>query len=204
MITLEKLQTFDKYGGDDDQLARRGKGNEKSQFDKNDWSIIDEIYQDIELINKSLVAQTYLEKTLKTIKENCDQATINIITGKIIYYNDFQKVADILKQIKEFIKSGLDTSWAGYENADQLLAELNKDIEQIEDCDFITLEKVRTEFLPTSTYQEISISNGWSDNYLKLSEDFDNVYENIKGIKTAHNNTLPKGGRPWWKKLFGS
>jgi hypothetical protein len=205
MITLEKLRIFDKYDGDVDQLARIGRNYEKSQFDKNDWSIIDNICQNIELINKGLVAQNYLEKTLKSIKENCDQTSFDILTSKINFYNDFQRVSEILKQIKELIKSDSDTVWGGYENAGEFLAELNKDIEQIEVCDFNTLNKVQSEFLPASTYQEISVSNDWSDNFLFLAEDFDKLYKRIKEVKTAHNNsTLPKAGRNWWKRLFGS
>jgi hypothetical protein len=63
---------------------------------------------------------------------------------------------------------------------------------------------VQTEFLPTSTYQEISISNGWGDNYIKLSSEFDKLYEKLIERKTAHNSSSPKAGCLWWQKLFGS
>jgi hypothetical protein len=46
------------------------------------------------------------------------------------------------------------------------------------------------------------MSNGWSDKYLELSTEFDNLYEQMTERKTAHNSTLPKAGLKWWQKLF--
>ena len=34
--------------------------------------------------------------------------------------------------------------------------------------------------------------------------DFDKIYERMTERKTAHNSSLPKAGRSWWQKLFGS
>ncbi len=113
--------------------------------------------------------------------------------GKIVYhtshhqinnlqiqqYLDFQKVAIILQQIKSFMNTDSDIVWTRYNNIEQFLTDLNQDILNIEDCSFLTLEKVQFNFLPTSTYQEISISNNWGDHYLKLSNDFDILYKQL-------------------------
>ena len=53
MITRQKLKIFDKYGGDIDGLERMGSSLEKELFRNDDWSLIDNSYQDIELINKN-------------------------------------------------------------------------------------------------------------------------------------------------------
>lgn len=58
MITTEKIKIFNSYGGDSEGLARVGRDSEKKLFDHNDWSVIGNFYQDIELINKRLSAQT--------------------------------------------------------------------------------------------------------------------------------------------------
>lgn len=204
MITAEKIKIFDRYAGNIDGFARFGRDHEKKVFNDNEWSIIDNFYQDIELINKNLVALVYTEQTIVKLKDNCDRESFDLFTNRIEYYKDFQKVAAILKQIKVLISKDTDTVWAGFDNADKFLKELNKDIEKIENCDYQTLEKVHIEFLPTCTYQELSMSNGWSDKYLELSIDFDKIYERMTKRKTAHNSTLPKAGRKWWQKLFGS
>jgi len=204
MITIDKIKIFDSYRGDIDGLARVGRDSEKKLFDNNDWSLIDSFYQDIELINRRLAAQTYIEQTIAKLKDNCNDESFDWFISRIEHYNDFQKVVEILKQIRAFISKDTDTVWAGFDNADKFLEELNQDIEKIEKCDFQTLEKVHVEFLPTCTYQELSMSNGWSYKYIILSTDFDKIYERMTERKTAHNSTLPKAGRTWWQKLFGS
>jgi hypothetical protein len=183
MITTEKIKIFNSYSGDIDGLARGGRGYEKNLFDTDDWSLIDNLFQDIELINKRLAAQTYIDQTIVKLKDNCDNDSYELFVSKIICYKDFQKVADILKQIKALISQDTDTVWAGFDNAGKFLEELNQDIEKIENCDYQTLEKVHVEFLPTCTYQELSISNGWGDTYLKLSTDFDKIYERMSERK---------------------
>jgi hypothetical protein len=39
---------------------------------------------------------------------------------------------------------------------------------------------LKVEFAPTSTIQEIAMSNGWHDEYLKLSTKFDKEIEKLK------------------------
>lgn len=182
MITTEKIKIFNSYGGDSDGLARVVRDSEKKLFDHNDWSVIGNFYQDIELINKRLAAQTYIEKTIAKLKDNCDNESFDLFISSIYYFKDFQKVAEILKQIRAFISKETDTVWAGFDNADKFLEELNQDIQKIENCDFQTLEKVHVEFLPTCTYQGLSMSNGWSDKYLELSTEFDKIYDQMTKV----------------------
>lgn len=204
MITTEKIKIFNSYGGDIDGLARNSRSNDHNLITDNEWSLIDNFFQDIELINKGLAAQTSIYQTFIKLKANCDQNSFDLLTNKIIFYHDFKSVASILKQIENYIKTDTDTVWSRFDSSEQFLTELKQDIERIEFCDFSTLEKIRREFGPTSSYQEISISNGWSEEYLKLAETFDKLFEKLTEKKTAHNSTLPKAGHSWWKKLFSS
>jgi len=188
MITLEKIKVFNRYGGDIDGLARNSRSSDHNLITDNEWSLIDNVFQDIELINKRLVAQTYIDQTFVKLKENCDRDSYDTFVSKIDCYKDFQKVADILGEIKLSIKTNTDTVCSRFDNAEHFLTDLNQDIANIRKCNFTILDKVHTEFLPTSTYQEISISNGWDDNYVKLSSDFDKLYERLTERKTAHNS----------------
>lgn len=102
-------------------------------------------------------------------------------------YNEYQEIVKILEKIKSYINDETDTIWAGFNNTEDLLIELNKDIELLKLCDYETLVKVNIDFLPTCTYQELSLSNGWSDEYLIMSEKFDKCYQIIKDKKQLSN-----------------
>ena len=41
-------------------------------------------------------------------------------------------------------------------------------------------EKIELEFLPTGPLQELSMTNGWDQVYLKLAESFDQTYKTLK------------------------
>ena len=69
---------------------------------------------------------------------------------------------------------------------------MNLDIENIENCNFESLNNVNAGFLPTSTYQELSLSNGWSSQYFVIAEDFDKVYEKICTRREKFNISDPK------------
>ncbi len=188
IITFDRLKLFNSYGGDIDCFSRTASETCKAIFGEdvdNTWTIISSKLQDIELISKQLASQDYIEKALKELKEICDVESFEALTSKIKFYSKFQIVAEILLSLKSKINSETDTIWAGFDSVEFFLKELSQDIEKIRCCDFTTLEKVNIEFAVTSTYQELSISNGWSDEYLKLAEKFDRVYEEIK--------------KPWWK-----
>lgn len=125
MITTEKIKIFNSYGGDSGGLARVGCNSEKKLFDHNNWSVISNFYQDIELINNRLATQNNIEKTIAKLKVNCDNESFDLFTSSIEFFKDFQKVAEILKQIRTFISKETDTVWAGFDNADKFLEELN-------------------------------------------------------------------------------
>ena len=150
--------------------------------------------QDIELISKRLSSQDYTDNIIRELKEICDTQSFAALTKKIKFYTDFQIVAEILQEIKNKINLDTDTIWAGFDTVDIFLKELSEDIENIKLCNFKTLDKVNIEFPVTSTYQELSMSNGWSDDYLILAEKFDTVYEEITNPKNIETEE-----KPWWK-----
>jgi len=92
----------------------------------------------------------------------------------------FYKVSDLLKQIRAKIKPFTEATSAGFETPEDFLTELNEDIAKIETCDISTLNKINTEFLPTGTYQELSLSNGWADEYSEMADTFDELYTAIQ------------------------
>ena len=197
IITIDRLKLYNAFGGDIDGFSRTNSIKNKQIFGNdsdNAWATISSKLQDIELISKRLASQDYVEKILRELREICDTESFAALTSKIKFYADFQSVAEILQDIKSKITSNTDTIWAGFDSVEIFLNELTQDIENIKLCNFTTLDKVNIEFAVTSTYQELSMSNGWSDHYLKLAEKFDKVYEKIMKSKVIETNE-----KPWWK-----
>ncbi len=195
-LNKEKLKIYNSYSGDIDGIYRNNRPVEKIVFGEdldNTWTFISNKLQDIELISKRLTSYDYTKNALTELYEATDTETFNLFTDKIPFYEDFQKVKQILETIKRWTNYDTDTVWAGYDNGKDLLVDLNTDIEKIHFCDFSTLEKLNMKFAPTSTYQEISLSNGWGDEFVKLAEQFDKFYKRI--IKQETNDIK----KEWWK-----
>ncbi len=213
MITIEKIKIYDKFGGDIDRFSRGGKNTSgQYSFSDNDWSLIGEIEQDIKLISDRLASKEYREKAIIKLNKNCDLETKDYFKSKIPFYSDFKEVSKIVAIIKSKIYDETDTLWAGFDNTEVLLKELDSDQKQIELLNFDTLEKIMVEFLPTNTYQELAMSNGWGDEYLQIAEKFDSIHKRIqeKLTTTYKNNsgnftkTKKSKNNKYWSKLKNS
>jgi hypothetical protein len=196
LLNREKLQIYNLYNGDIDGVFRNNRPTEMAVFgDSLDitWELISNKLQDIELISRRLTSYDYTKKILTELFEKSDAETFKLFTDKIPFYDDFQNVRHILETIKGLTTDEADAVWAGYDNGKDFLIDLNSDIEKIIFCDFETLDRLNLEFAPTSTYQELSLSNGWTDDYIELSARFDKLYVKIKRQKTVSGKT------EWWK-----
>lgn len=203
MITVEKIKLYDRYGGDGDGLISVGRKREKELLEGNEWAMIGNFYQDIHLINNGVADQAYTTQTIKRLQEQCDQDGFLMLANKISLYKDFQNVANILQRIRSYATWNKDTVWAGFDNAEHFLTELDQDIAGIEQCDFRILDKVCADFGPISIYQELAIANGWGKDCLQLADNFDLLYKRI--IKAEKTGTVPppKVRQTWLQKLFG-
>jgi hypothetical protein len=103
----------------------------------------------------------------------------------MIAFDDFQKIAEILIEVRSKVNLDTDVVWSEYDNPQQLLDALAKDIQNLHACDSMTLSKVYLQFSATGTYQELSISNGWGDEYLELSRQFDHYHKKIRSVLPA-------------------
>lgn len=102
--------------------------------------------------------------------------------------NEISEIISIIKETRNHINDSTDVIWTNYKNAQELQNEMDNDIQDLENGKLISLEKYKMYFLPTATFQEISIANGWSEEYMKLAEKFDELYEKTK----RHANTVHK------------
>jgi hypothetical protein len=180
MLTIEKIKIYNKFGGNIDGFARVGESTEQNLINDNDWSLIDGFEQDIKMISDRLASKDYTKKSLQKMIDKCDVKTFGYFTDKIPFYRDFKEVAEIVGGIKSKINDKTDTVWAGFDNVEILISELESDRKQIEFLNFDALKKIMIEFLPTSTYQELAMSNDWSEEYLKIAKKFDSIYQRIE------------------------
>lgn len=93
------------------------------------------------------------------------------------------RLIEILKLIKSRTGKDADTSWSSYDDPQELRDELDEYISQLTNGDEEVLDTLNLLFAPTSTFQELSIANDWSDEYLTMAEEFDKIFEKIRKKK---------------------
>ncbi|MGG9962381.1 hypothetical protein [Ferruginibacter sp. SUN106] len=103
---------------------------------------------------------------------------MNLLTKS--YEQLVTEVIQILVKVKNNIRDNSDCIWTYYETPEQMRSEIDKYILELEKGSTMFLDKIYMHFAPTAAYQEHSIANGWSDEYLELAGRFDKIYEVIK------------------------
>ena len=79
MINKQKIEIFKKYGGDIDGFSRFGKKREKDIFSDEEWSVIDNVLQDLKMIKNGLCSTDYKNKTERTLNQQFDKESIDLI-----------------------------------------------------------------------------------------------------------------------------
>ena len=81
----------------------------------------------------------------------------------------------IINKVKSHISDVLDMTYCYYETPGELIQMLDKCISEIEQGNMNVIDDLAIEFAPTSSLQEHSLCNGWSDQYLIIAEEFDSI-----------------------------
>ena len=83
-----------------------------------------------------------------------------------------RKLISALEKTIEFLEVSEDSDWSAQSanDAKNILKEELKSLKEKRRFTFAGKSKIKFLFLPTGTLQEISGSNGWSDEYLQLSK----------------------------------
>ncbi len=89
-------------------------------------------------------------------------------------------LTEILKEIREKVTDDSDLMWTSFETADELRKEIDKLVLRLNSNDKNVLKDIYVHFLPTYTFQEHSMQNGWSEEYMKFAEQFDRIYKSQK------------------------
>ncbi len=93
---------------------------------------------------------------------------------------NIQKIVEILNTIKNKIDSNTDVVRSGFNSSTELINDIDSDIKKLHEGDYEILGKLTVMFAPTGAYQELSISNGWGEEFLKLAERFDYHLEKFR------------------------
>lgn len=210
LITYDMLKLYQQYDGDTDWLARAGKASDIALFTDNEtsWYKTGSAMQDMDLISKRLASKEYTEKVITGLKAACDEPAFTALTSSIPFFSDFQKIANILSIIKSKIFD-TDIVYTRFDRIGELENLVDNCIKSLFLCDFETLSIVQIDFGPTSTYQELSMRNGWADEYLKIAEAFDSLYAAIYANipPPDFKATKPRSGVPnifimLWSRVF--
>jgi len=86
----------------------------------------------------------------------------------------------ILLKVKGNIKDNSDCIYTYYETPEQMHAEIDKYVIELKSGSILFLDEMYMHFLPTAAYQEHSMQNGWTTEYLALAGRFDKIYEVLK------------------------
>lgn len=86
MLTKEKLNIYRKYSGDIDSWARFGKKNELELINDDEWKLIDDLVQSLELIKNKATSEKFKIQTLEKLLEVCEdektQKELKSLIGK--------------------------------------------------------------------------------------------------------------------------
>ena len=91
-----------------------------------------------------------------------------------------EQLLDILEQVLKRIVDDSDVVWTRFDTPAALRAELASYSEQLEKGHFSCLRQLDLLFAPTGSLQEHSISNGWEEEFIRLSALFDSAYASLR------------------------
>jgi hypothetical protein len=88
--------------------------------------------------------------------------------------NPLEKLISVIKETRSYLaREGNDYSWSSWNDREQALAEIDSILAQLESG---SVPEIDVLFAPTGPIQEVSMSSGWSREFLKLAERFDEAY----------------------------
>ena len=104
------------------------------------------------------------------------ERTKQLIHGKINKKDPMGSLVHVLESAIELVSlPDNDFSWSSWEGAEEATAEIKDLISLVKrDC-LPERVKVSVIFAPTGPLQEVSLSSGWADPFLKLADKYDEV-----------------------------
>ena len=95
------------------------------------------------------------------------------------YEELLSEVIDILNRIRTTITPETDVVWTHYKNIRELTDALDNYITRISEHDKTVFNAIALDFTPTGSFQELSISNGWGNQFIVMATKFDRIHAQI-------------------------
>lgn len=88
------------------------------------------------------------------------------------------RLAEIIDELLEIVQAHpQDLNWQPYyDDRQELLRDLHDHAERIRNGDASRLPKLKFSLLPTGDLNEIAFSSGWGAAYVRLADEFDELY----------------------------
>jgi hypothetical protein len=86
-------------------------------------------------------------------------------------------IAVFLRTREALAQPGNDFSWSSWRDAGHALEEIDGIILRLRSGQLPDKTQTNVLFAPTGPIQEVSLSSGWGDAFLKLADDFDAALE---------------------------
>ncbi|MGG1555620.1 hypothetical protein [Paenibacillus ferrarius] len=86
---------------------------------------------------------------------------------------------ELLLKVRSYVDSpNTDVSWSRFKDVDEALGYLDACIERLRQGNGSDIGDLKIIFAPTGSLQEISISSGWGNEFIEISNRFDDVMAN--------------------------
>lgn len=116
------------------------------------------------LLSKALTAPMKLDRT----KE--------LIHGKINESEPYEALVHVLESVIELLQiPDNDFCWSFWEDSDQASSEVSKLLNMVKEYSLPERVQLSVLFAPTGPLQEVSLSSGWAEPFLKVAEKYDQV-----------------------------
>lgn len=93
-----------------------------------------------------------------------------------------KRLREVLDQVKRLIERSEQSDWTPFAPS-EIATDLSAAISRLDRREAIEQEHLEMLFAPTGPIQETAMSAGWSDEYLKLSTEFDVLIRQASGRK---------------------
>lgn len=100
------------------------------------------------------------------------------------HISELDELVEIIKTIKLKITEETNLVYSGFSDFKELQNTIDSTLIEIIEGDTDKLSVFEGYLAPTAAFQEISMANGWSDEYMHLSQRFDQLYLRIKNRKS--------------------
>lgn len=94
-----------------------------------------------------------------------------------------KRLIGIINRVKKNISLDSDMTYCYYNTPSDLIAALDKYILEIQKGNMKVIDDLSVEFTVTSSLQEHSLGNGWSDEYLIIADEFDKIERLVKNLR---------------------